>query len=269
MKQNGSIFVVSSMRSGSTLLRYLLASHPSLACPPESKFIAALEQTLRYPQMLTALASIGAHKDMLYSLYRHMIEEILGQYAAKIGKRRWVDKTPTYYRCLPFIDEVFNQEAQYIFLVRDPLDTVYSMEAFVGRHPSVIRGDPDIVRMCSAYGASRVAWARYWIEVYEAIDEFAQSCSHRCHTVTYEDLAQEPLDTMKRIVRFLGEAPDGIDLNVALRNQIPAGYQDDKIQATSSVHTDSIGCSKVWTKREQESIWQIVESTAVKFQYSR
>src|SRR3954462_15908459 len=43
-------FLVGCHRSGTTLLRRLLDSHPHIACPPESKFIAGFEAFLTYPQ---------------------------------------------------------------------------------------------------------------------------------------------------------------------------------------------------------------------------
>ena len=41
------VFVLTSSRSGSTLLRFILDSHPELACPPETTVASACASLLR------------------------------------------------------------------------------------------------------------------------------------------------------------------------------------------------------------------------------
>ena len=53
------IFVIGCFRSGTSLLRRILDSHPRIACPPESKFILPLAQVLRDPSALRGLDSMG------------------------------------------------------------------------------------------------------------------------------------------------------------------------------------------------------------------
>src|SRR5580765_1922451 len=53
------IFVVGCQRSGTSLLRRILDSHPSIACPPESKFILPAVQILRDRAALQGLDSMG------------------------------------------------------------------------------------------------------------------------------------------------------------------------------------------------------------------
>src|ERR1044071_4906702 len=101
------VFLVGCHRSGTTLLRYLLDAHPDMACPPESKFIAGLEAFVEYPQAETGLLTLGFSMEDIRAELRRVIESFLGGYARRQGKRRWVDKTPNYYRLLPFIDEIF------------------------------------------------------------------------------------------------------------------------------------------------------------------
>lgn len=264
-----AVFVLSSMRSGSTLLRYLLAGHSRLACPPETKFLMALEDTLRFPQMLRALTSIGLTKKELYRYYRTFAENIFQGYAQREGKPRWIDKTPGYYRCVTFIDEVFEQEPQYLCLIRNPLDCIHSLEAFADRFPWSVAEDPDAVRITSLYGSGRLAWARYWKEVYEVIDCFKRCHPSRCYLIKYEELVKDPNTTMKRIIEFLGERPEGLDIANALRAVKAKGYQDDKILKAELVHTHSVGCSLTWTVSEQEPLWEVVSLTAAKFGYDR
>jgi hypothetical protein len=53
------IFVIGCQRSGTSLLRRVLDSHPNIACPPESKFILPLERLIRSPQALQGIDSMG------------------------------------------------------------------------------------------------------------------------------------------------------------------------------------------------------------------
>ena len=48
--RGGPIFVVGSMRSGSTMLRLILDSHPRIAVPPETGFMGAVSATKRIPE---------------------------------------------------------------------------------------------------------------------------------------------------------------------------------------------------------------------------
>src|SRR4051794_26865482 len=128
-------FVISSMRSGSTLLRYLLNSHERLACPPESKFISALRDVYDRPQAMDGLYSLGVSESVLDTYFGALIDCIFSRYASAMGKMRWIDKTPAYYTLLPFLDRIFDKQCQYIFLVRHPLDCAHSLEQFSKRFP--------------------------------------------------------------------------------------------------------------------------------------
>ena len=127
-RQDMPAFVISTMRSGSTLLRYLLDTHENIACPPESKFLGGLHGFMNYPDTQVALRTLGLDLCAAHDEVRQFIERILGGYANRRNKRRWVDKTPSYYRILDFIEAVFSQDVLYICLVRHPLDTVQSLQ---------------------------------------------------------------------------------------------------------------------------------------------
>src|ERR1700677_4498577 len=91
-------FILGSYRSGTTLLRYLLDAHPQIACPPESKFLLGLERLLDYPEAMTGLMSLGFSRAEMRFELRRLAECFLGGYAQRMGKRRWVEKTPNYSR---------------------------------------------------------------------------------------------------------------------------------------------------------------------------
>ena len=110
------IFVVGSPRSGTTLLRLILDSHPRIACGPETHILADLDDSLR--RHWRRLERYGRDESYWQARCRHLFEEVKGDYAAAKGKPRWADKTPSYALHLPFITALF-PEAQIVHLIRD------------------------------------------------------------------------------------------------------------------------------------------------------
>jgi hypothetical protein len=84
-------FLVGSHRSGTTLLRFLLDSHPHIASPPESKFIAAFEACVRYPQAAAGLSTLGIGGDRFVAELGALASAWFDRYATQRGKRRWID----------------------------------------------------------------------------------------------------------------------------------------------------------------------------------
>jgi hypothetical protein len=259
------VFIIGSHRSGTTLLRYCLDAHPNLACPPESKFIAALDLATDYPQVLEALGTLLSRKEIVNE-FRVFIDRILSAYAAKQGKRRWVDKTPNYYRILPFIEEVFSGDALYIFVVRHPFGCVASLEKhFI---PSVNHEDPDIARNTRLHGKGRYAWVMYWMDVYARIDAFSSAASGRCHTLRYEELVSDTPSVLRSVLNFIGEPYDESLAERAFQLPHTEGFQDPKIRATREVHRAGLCRWSEWPSSEIAALWRPAADLAAQFRYS-
>ena len=105
-------FILSSPRSGSTLLRVMLAGHPSLSSPPELHLLpfdtmAEREQELGVSQLgeglkraLMALKNIDADQSqkLVQQLIREnrSVAEVYQQLQQLAGDRLLIDKSPTY-----------------------------------------------------------------------------------------------------------------------------------------------------------------------------
>lgn len=127
-------FVVGSARSGTTLLRLMLNSHPDVAVPPESRFITELytDEEVDAERTLQALGEhhrFGAwelslddvRKELGRSGRVHFVDVIAAAYQAYAkarGKVRWGDKTPRYVEHMPLISGLF-PDARFVHLVRD------------------------------------------------------------------------------------------------------------------------------------------------------
>src|SRR5215471_42025 len=260
------VFIIGAMRSGTTLLRYLTDSHERLACPPESKFIAAFQEMMDYPQVLKALLSLGCTPEEIRGNIRRFIDGIMDAYAERACKPRWVDKTPNYYKCLPFIDDIYLGQVLYLVMIRYPLDSIASLDEYF--HPTANREDPDVARIIKLHGTGRYGWAKYWNEVYERIGWFSRSHPDRSHIIRYEDLVHETETCMHQVFNFIGEEPERADLSRALTMRHTPGYQDDRIRKTSRVHTKSVERWRKWKTEEALAIWDIVEPIASKFGYT-
>jgi protein-tyrosine sulfotransferase len=259
------VFVIGSYRSGTTLLRYIIDAHPRFACPAESKFMSGLNAFVDYPEVTDALVLLGlAKEDIRYGI-RQLIESFLSGYAASVGKPRWVDKTPNYYRLLPLIDDIFDRRVLYVFIVRHPLDTIESLEHFFIE--TAHHGDPDVAAKTATFGKGAYGWALFWVDVYRRADYFLTENPERAHLVRYEDLVTHPLAEAEKLFAFLGEVcPPGIVAD-AFRLPHTSGKGDPKIQSTTQVHTESLEKWKKWPKSRIAALWPIVEDTAKKFGY--
>jgi hypothetical protein len=142
------VFVVGCGRSGTTMLRMMLDSHPDLAIPGESHFLPSLAR--RRPGYLTgetvdaaALADEivgiphwkrwGTGEDLVHRRvaalkepsFADVIEAVYMAYADARSKQRWGDKTPIYVRSIELLAELF-PTARFVHVVRDGRDVALS-----------------------------------------------------------------------------------------------------------------------------------------------
>lgn len=137
-------FIVGVGRSGTTLLRLMLDSHPLLAIPPETGFLPAaadLSATVdlrdRFFAVLRrcdAWADFDLDPDALRGALDRVepfdlaegVRTFYRLYAARFGKPRWGDKTPDYGLHLLRIRRLI-PEARFIHILRDGRDVALSI----------------------------------------------------------------------------------------------------------------------------------------------
>ena len=140
-------FVIGMTRSGTTLLRLMLDSHPELAIPPETHFIPDIiklyHEELPSPDAIAEVLvgsrrwddfQIPADKmrkelDKLRPMVKPEvpIRTFYRLYAKRQGKPRWGDKTPGYATKMRRIKKVL-PEARFIHMIRDGRDVALSLK---------------------------------------------------------------------------------------------------------------------------------------------
>src|SRR3954463_2695033 len=95
----GPIFVVGTMRSGSTLFRLVLDAHPHIAIPEETGFMGALAATKQIPGWRHGrgwFERIGWSEAEFDARLRDFYSGLFERHARSQGKQRWGEKTPMH-----------------------------------------------------------------------------------------------------------------------------------------------------------------------------
>lgn len=232
------VIILTSARSGSTLLRLILDAHPDLACPPETNIV----KTCR--QLANAFSTINDEGQGVPKSQRSgqpidaAIATLFRDYLAERNKLRWCDKSLGTASVASWFAELY-PKAQFICLYRHCMDVMASgLEA--SPWGLVGYGFDEFAVLSS--GNSLSALAAYWTEHTGRILEFERLNEARCIRVYYEKLVEDPDAVASEIFSFLGVAPAaGVSARcLGLQDRI-AGPGDHKIGATRKITADSVG----------------------------
>jgi amino acid adenylation domain-containing protein/natural product biosynthesis luciferase-like monooxygenase protein len=225
-KNPPAIFILSPMRSGSTLLRIMLAGNPRLFAPPELQLLGfenLAERRITY---------IGYDKYLQEGVIRAVMEikqcnaaeaesiiagveaqgggmkEFYAQIQQWIAPRLLVDKSPDYAMDLETLrraEDIF-EDPLYIHLARHPLGMIRSFEKGRFIIESLYRGRHDFT--------ARQLAELTWLISHRNITEFLRGVpAHRQHRVRFEDLVTSPEPILAGLCEWLEIpfTPDMID----------------------------------------------------------
>ena len=214
------IFIVGAPRSGTTLLQYMLRSHPNISLPTgESHFFIPLfrnadsfgdlNQALNIRKVLQAMYKqssdfldtdihgIKFDIDRLTTQFKQegrntiaaLISGLFEKNAQGEGKHRWGDKTPYYVLHMKTILQMF-PDAQFIHLIRDGRDCALSM--LERKHD---------------FGVYNIFFAaKYWEIYVELGRQMGRELSNKVYQeIRYEDLLDNPKIVMQNVCHFLNE----------------------------------------------------------------
>lgn len=251
MTENTPFFIVGAGRSGTTLLRLILAGHPRIHIPPETWFIKDLVKELpleapltqnqvvraveiittdyRWPDMeidadelRAAVALLKSPKlvDLINLVYREQVE--------RYAKPRFGDKTPCYIGILRELSILY-PGCKFIHLIRD------------GRDVAISTMDMSRIRY---YDRSDFEWSS---AMHYRREYLKSNLAKHILEVRYENLILEPEATIRQICDFLGEEFHSVMLEWRNRvDLVPAREQRIHTKLARPLSSDAIG---VWQHR--------------------
>lgn len=208
MANNSPFFIVGSGRSGTTLLRLILAGHSRLHIPPETWYILYMVEELPVTDVLMP-AQVERAITLMVEDYRwpdmnmtadELRREVIGLTAPRLvdivnivyrrhlaasGKQRFGDKTPIYFKIIPQLVALY-PDAKFIHLIRD------------GRDVAISWIDLNYDRYYEQ--------SFEWTMAMESREEFIHGpYANRVLEIRYEDLVRDLENTVRRVCVFLDE----------------------------------------------------------------
>jgi hypothetical protein len=216
------VFVVGCGRSGTTLLQYLLNSHPNIIAPPECAFILLLhprfgkikhwtkKDVLEFVKALFSIQNFALwlmNKEELteelisvmeYADYALICRMVFYQMRGKKENVQVIiDKNPVYSLFIPKLLRLY-PGAKIIHIIREPKDCVSAhLKRLIERN------------------VFYTAW--YWLGFNNSIEKAKQKSPGIFLTILYEDLVKNAEQTMTKLCAFINVP---FDINV-LQNPFP------------------------------------------------
>ena len=229
------VFIIGSPRSGTSALTWSLGQHPNLYPLEETVWFGPLGREAEHAFELgssrgdrSQLSAMGISRARFMRGLGDAIDAMVMEhrFRPKKGveektaftlvrrsqdpKERWVDGTPENSHCVPQLRALF-PEASFIHMLRDPESVVRSLANF-----DRIGGEPMI-----ADDACR-EWLRH---VRACLAAESALPADRIMRLAHRDLAEDPADSVRRCLAFLGE-PWSRDCLKPLRHRINSSAPD-------------------------------------------
>ena len=209
MVDNTPFFIVGAGRSGTTLLRLILAGHSRLHIPPETWFVRTLVKELPLTERLSA-AEVDRAINLMIDDYRwpdmgitpddlrrrvamlnspqltDVVNIVYQHHLTLAGKQRFGDKTPVYIDIVPQLSLLY-PGAKFIHLIRD------------GRDVAISNIDVDWDRY---YDRAKFEWTMAMARRREYLNSLY---ANHILDVRYEDLVGNLEATVKQVCGFLDE----------------------------------------------------------------
>lgn len=247
------IFVGGAGRSGTTLLRVILDSHPNIACGPELKVTPPLCR-LWYDFQTAYQAPLREYlltPADLNHIFAQVLAALLEKYRQQSGKPRVAEKSPNNVFYFEHLHYLF-PDSPLVHVIRDGRDVVCSLLTMNWLHPK--SGE----RLAYTRDARKAA--EYWVSAIRAgrAGQQKPSLRERYLEVRYEDIVQQPEPTLQKLFAFVGESWDPRVLRFHEQKRNLAG-ESSAAQVSRELYTSAIGR---WQGDLQPSDQQAVKEVA-------
>jgi acyl transferase domain-containing protein/acyl-CoA synthetase (AMP-forming)/AMP-acid ligase II/pimeloyl-ACP methyl ester carboxylesterase/acyl carrier protein len=204
------IFILSSPRSGSTLLRVMLAGHPLLSSPPELHLLPFNDMKERAEELSISYLGEGLQRALMelqqidaptaqnlvekFTQENKSIQEVYQYLLDGVGDKLLIDKSPTYANDLETLNngELLFENAKYIHLVRHPYSVIESFTR--------LRMDKLVGEEGNPYKIAENIWSESNKNTLEFLSQIDNS---KYHLVYYEELVKQPRLVMENLCDFL------------------------------------------------------------------
>jgi len=188
------IFILCTARSGSTLLRYILDTHPDVFAPAEmhlGRLCHVLERVF--------LGIAGPDAPGVAADIRRHVDAIMDNHTRRHNKQVWCEKSVRTVDYLEIVHRLY-PEARYICLYRSCLDVVRS-SLEVSAYGFDGYGFDEYVR--ASVGNTVDALIDYWHDKVSVIRNFELAHPAQSVAVTYEALVLDTERTVSALFDFL------------------------------------------------------------------
>ncbi len=241
----GRTILLGHPRSGTTLLRRLLGGHDQIACPPETHLFGACARFLSSERtadgvdmgVLAGMHFAGIDDQIVLDRLRGLAFGLMDQVAVAQGASHWIEKTAFDIFQLDGIEQLCGDHVRWIGIVRHPLDVAVSCIDFcdaAGMYPSVLH------RYIAEYPHPIEAFVRSWVDATEALIDLGTRRTDAVAIARYEDLVEDPHDTVGALLELIGLSSDTTFLDSALEGMEQLGFSDHKSYQHTKVHGASV-----------------------------
>ncbi len=184
---NKPIFIIGCPRSGTTLVRVILDSHPSICCGPETHILKHMKNLReKIDEHWKMLKPYGIDEKAIDSKVGEILTVFTDNYIKIKNKKRWAEKTPENIFYVDSINRFF-PDCQFINVIRDGRDVVSSFKRRWGRK-------------------AVLSAIKYWNQSIDLSYKYAkQFPRERYLEIRYEDLVTKTEEVTRKIMDFLNE----------------------------------------------------------------
>lgn len=200
--EKSPIFIGGAGRSGTTLLRVILDSHPEICCGPELKVTPLIAQMWHsFQGCAPELNHYMISQQDITTIFQQMFKMLTTRLLAQSQKKRIAEKTPGNAQFFQHLHYIF-PESPLIHLIRDGRDVVCSLLS--------LEWYDHITGERIEYTKNIENAAQYWKTQVQKGRDTSQhpSAGKRYFELFYENLVENPEQELKKLLTFLEEEFD-------------------------------------------------------------
>ena len=233
------IFIFGAPRSGTTLMKLILGTHPNLASPGyETGFFTGktfLDNLIKHDSN-TKNDSVNQLREKSQDIIE-FFDAYAQQFCGNNQIKRFVEKTPSHVLRINFLIKYFSQ-SQFINMYRDGRDCYCS-----ARHHRNIKQNTNIIR-----------YANYWRK---CVNTRLKIGNHpRVIDIKYEDIVTNSEEIIKKIMNFLNEQyhPQQLNPFIYSKNSILRSKRQEFSKLSKPINSSSI--NRFQKELSQKEIYQ-------------